>query len=74
MHELFIKPVYCPYTTTIFNGAEVKHYLTTTQLKTWQFNDMIDQIVADFAEMGYIILPPDPEWKKNERRPKSDAA
>ena len=75
LHEHTLKKYYCPVRTVVTaEGHEVKHFISTKKLLTYQFNDMIDEIRNDFAEMGCYIPEPDPDFKKHERRPKAEAA
>lgn len=75
VHEKITKILYCPYQVEVdCNGNDHKIYVTTSELKTYEFNDMFEMMAADFVERGCYIPPPDPDWRKNERRPKEQQA
>lgn len=63
IHES-LKPDYCPYTQEEGIDGKVKVYKSTTKLSTIEFNEMTDKLIADFADQGLYIPPPDKNWKR----------
>ena len=64
-----LKKIYVPFTESIrTTGEQYKLYKSTTNLTTTEFNTMLDEMAADFSDMGCATPLPDPDFKKRKKK------